>query len=251
MYSEYLKKEIKLTEKTATLEGGRQQTIVLHSELEDLINQLRGTVKYDFPTVIPSLTDAVVVCKICDVNGNCVAAIGEATENTRNSGVADAYPTTTAANRAFDRAAIRFLGLGRVYSNLEIAPDGPKRYDSDKLNDAPTNSAPSNEGNASLAESTQPKQAPVNSQPSGTIVSEQNKNAPNTPPAASQEKVDVDGAVIVSIGKYKGKNKSVAEIYEDDPHWLQYILSNINPKSSDLKAQMDAIRRYVNVQEGR
>ena len=95
MFSAYFVSEIQLTEKIATLEGGKQQTIVLHAELENLILGQEVKIHFDYPVVIPSVTDAVVTCKMWDDKGRCVVAIGEATENTRSSGIANNYGLKT------------------------------------------------------------------------------------------------------------------------------------------------------------
>lgn len=248
MFSTYLNQEIPLTEKTATLEGGKQQIIVLHSELEDIIvNRLRGVVRYDYPVVIPSMTDAVVTCRMGDDKNGYITAIGEATANTLTSGIADNYPTTTAANRAFDRAAIRFLGLGHVYSNLEIAPDGPKRYDSKNLVDAPDSTT--TQQNQEQADSVNdPSPAPTHKEPA------QPKNAApaNEPQNTSSATVENDdGNVVISIGKYAGKGKTVAEIYAEDLSWLQYVTSNISAKKPEMVQQLECAKRYIAAHEGK
>ena len=250
MFSAYLNTELKLTEDTATMEGGRKQIIVLHRELKEIIQQkLRGKVHYEYPCVIPSLTDAVVTCRMWDDHGNDVTEMGEATESTRNSNIADSFPTTTAANRAFDRAAISFLALGNVYSNLEIAPDGPKRYDSDKLTDAQTTTeVQATQSTTPIAQShTSAIQQPhvvVEKEPCQTPL------ASPTIEVQDQKSEDPDASTIISIGKYAGKNKTIAEIYSEEPNWVQYI-SSLNYKKDELKEQIESVKRFLARQVGK
>lgn len=256
MHISYLNCEIELTEKVATLEGGKKQTIVLHSELEELILNMcnSGKVRFDYPVVIPSLSDAVVTCRIWDDNNRHVVAIGESTEATRTSSIADSYPTTTAANRAFDRAAIRFLGLGKVYSDLEIAPDGPKRYESDRLTDAqPSTTQAESVSSAnpdSVIASTNPNNAPDVSNatpaPAKQTVSTNTQVTDN----AQKQNTDVDGSVVISIGKYANKNKTVAEIYELDPSWLKYI-TTLAPKKDEMRMQVESAKRFLEKKESK
>lgn len=230
MYSQYLKKEIDFTEVYASSQYGKKIPIVYHSELESFIlNDLRGKVHFDFPVIIPSPTDAVVTCSMWDSNQK-ITAIGEATPKTLSSGVSENFPVTTASIRAFDRAAIRFLGLGNVHSDQEIAPDGPKNYSHNKCVDAPSTERPGDKVDES----------------SGTPPVEQASEQPqnNTPPTKdiSQE----DGLVLITMGrKYSAQPKSIEAIYKENPGYLEFLSRTIKTKKPEFIAQLEAIKRYL------
>ena len=47
-------------------------------------------------------------------------------------------------------------------------------------------------------------------------------------------------------GKYAGKNKTVAEIYEIDASWMNWIADNFKPKNNPVaEKDVAAIRAYV------
>ena len=246
MFSAYLKKELNLREGVATVSGGKKKAIVYHTDLEHfIVNEMAGKISYDYPILIPSLTDAVATCSMWDETGRKITVVGEATKDTLTSHVGNAYPTTIAAQRAFDRAAIRFLDLGvNVYSNLELAPDGPKNYDNANLIDGDVADAESTVESTPVAEPVASASRPIQ-QPGGKSTTD---STPANAPATSQG--TNDGDVIITIGKYAGKSKTLKEIYTEDLQWLQYIAENIKPKKVELMEQMEAVKRYLAAQEG-
>lgn len=252
MYSAYLKREIELTVSYATGVGGKKIPIVYHSELENFItNEMRGKIFFDFPVIIPNSPGAVATCAMWDAVGK-VVAVGEATEDTLISTVAKSYPTTIATERAFDRAAIRFLGLGYVYSNLEMPPDGPKNYNGNNLTDAPTNDPVPPEhqketqttqptsaaNNAKPVTPAEPAQAGVQPKPTSTVQSE----APATQNAAP---IQNGGDVKITMGKYASNPMTVAEIYATSPEWLVGIVERITPKKPEMVQQYQAMKTYL------
>lgn len=126
MYSNYLKTEIPTTITSMVGDGNRELNIVPHYDLEDFIlnndlcKELGVQVHYThIPTVEPNHT--VFLCHISDLNGRRIEAIGESTPATLTNDIAKAYPALMAYKRAFDDAAIKYLGLdGKVYSDQQI-----------------------------------------------------------------------------------------------------------------------------------
>lgn len=114
IYSKYLKRNFTIS--GAELEN---KTIISHADLEDIVLNQIDDVRFSY-SVIETTKPPVFICKM-DYENRHVEAIGEATYASLTTEIAKQFPATMAANRAFDRAAIRLLGFeGKVYSDNEI-----------------------------------------------------------------------------------------------------------------------------------
>lgn len=111
-------------------EDGRKLTIIEHAAFEDIIfNQLAEEVdiEYTLEPIIGIANYPVMKCTMKDGTGRCIIAIGEAHPNSLINDISRQNPVIMAGNRAFDRAAIRYLNLeGKVYSSEEIPSDEEK-----------------------------------------------------------------------------------------------------------------------------
>ena len=104
-HSNYLNKDIELA--TTQVEGGH---VMSHDAIEDFIlNECKDT-KTELSVEHVGSSLVVVKCTIMDANGRRVQALGETVLSTA-SDLGKQYPASTAGNRAFDKAAVRFLGL--------------------------------------------------------------------------------------------------------------------------------------------
>ena len=56
---------------------------------------------------------------------------------------------------------------------------------------------------------------------------------------------DYDSYVITTIKKYEGKNMTLAEIYDKDAKWLNWVAENYKPKSEKALKDVTAIRAFV------
>lgn len=106
---------------------GRTIYLIRHSELLDIIeNRLPENIKieYDWDSIqVLEPHHYVVKAWIKDSNGICVKMFGESLPATLNTTISKQYPATIAANRAIDRAIIKYLDIPRTYSSEEIAID--------------------------------------------------------------------------------------------------------------------------------
>lgn len=104
-------------------ENGKIVKIVTHDSLEDVIhNQCEG-VNYDIFIVKSDRDHSVASCTMYMGNRK-VTAFGETVPETLENEIARNHPALIATQRAFDRAAIRFLALpGKCFSNTEISID--------------------------------------------------------------------------------------------------------------------------------
>jgi hypothetical protein len=104
-------------------ENGKAVTIITHDSLEDVIhNQCEG-VNYDLFLVESGRDHSVASCTMYNENRK-ITAFGETVPETLESDIARNHPSLICTQRAFDRAAIRFLALpGKCFSNTEINID--------------------------------------------------------------------------------------------------------------------------------
>lgn len=104
IYSKLLQKEIELND-----ENG----VITHESLEDFIlNQLSDRhIRYDTKPVDASTDHPVFQCVIQDSQDRRVVSHGEAHADSLISDIQRRYPALTAEKRAFDRAAVLYLGL--------------------------------------------------------------------------------------------------------------------------------------------
>ena len=260
--SKYLNKGIDLTTGFATVSGGKKKTIVFHNELDDFINnEMMGMVQYRYTTVIPGYEDAVVVCEMWDDKGRKVSAVGETTKETLNSLVAKSYPTTTAANKAFDRAAIRFLALGKgVYSDQELAPDGPRNFETSNLIDGSgeppidvseetaqekhETSEVANSIDEPQKEDDKKSEEKTEATSTNEVESAKEQKENSSSNANTQAKVDDGGEVLINMGSYKQNPQTVEQIYKSNPDWLG-VAFKIKPSKAEIVNQVNAIKRYL------
>lgn len=128
MYSSYFAQEIDFAEQTM-ISNGEEVRIIPHSELERLIiSSAMATDKHIKVHYTQITTNEprhyVFLCAISDDSGRRVEAIGESLDDTLETQIARNYPTLMAFKRAFDSAAILYLGLeGKVYSDQQCSAD--------------------------------------------------------------------------------------------------------------------------------
>lgn len=200
----------------------RDRTLIIieHAALEDIVfNNLHiEGFRYDLIPIAGVSNHPVVKCVMEDGNGRRIVAIGEAHPSSLINEISRQNPTIMAGNRAFDRAAIRYLDLdGKVYSSEEI-------QDNNEENEPDTNVKTAQDDNC-------------------------NKPVCNTAPEV-KDKSNSDaethpGDVVINFGKYRGKNMTVAQICDSDDSWVEYTI-NMNTDScgnATLK-QIEALRTY-------
>lgn len=223
LFSKYLNMEFAVTT-SEVAEGGDTILVVSHDSLETVIHDmipLEQGVMYDYDILINDASHPVIKCTVCDAKGRRVQAIGEASVDSLETEIARKYPVIMAAQRAFDRAAIRYLNFpGKTFSSAENARPVPAQGEY------------------------QPATAALNK------TEERDRDQSATYGNASVN-VNVDGAadvsgpgaVVISIGKYKPQHKTVAQIAADNGglDWLNYIAS----KMTEPKDQINAVKAYL------
>lgn len=125
MHSKYLNIDLPLTEQTMT-SSGEEVRIIPHDVLEDVILNSETTQDYNInvhytPIATNEPRHYVFLCAISDKFGRRAESIGESLDETLETPIAKNYPALMAFKRAFDAAAINYLGLdGKVYTDQQI-----------------------------------------------------------------------------------------------------------------------------------
>ena len=242
-----------------SVEDGNTVNIITHEALEDIIhNQLpeKVGIRYDFTVVSALEAHSVVQCVMSSAEPKRrIVAVGEAVPATLETAISQQYPTTMAWNRAFDRAAIKFLGFeGKVLSNLEApayngAEDGTTNVD---LSDDNTPKA------AEAAQEAQSgkKQAAPAPAPTGEKKAAQGTR---TPPAASQrtnasaqkpanaEAIAAAGATVLDFGKFRGKKMTFEQVAatEDGPGYIRWMVERATGLPANLKQAAEVYHAYL------
>jgi hypothetical protein len=268
LYSKTLNKNVTLVTFEKEDDLGRPIKIITHDSLQELIHDSK--VKYDFSVISADINHSVVTCCMADSSGRIIKEIGESIPETLETTIARNYPTLIATQRAFDRAAIRYLNLpGKIFSNTEIPIiDGDTGDDNEysqitvsgissivqedeMLNyNTPTDSIviddmiDNNDVNTSVNVDT-----PIDNEP---VIEDINVGIDTTddlPFDVTEETTetsnDYGNYVITMKGKYYEKNKTIAEIYETDANWVKWIAENFVPRTDVAKKDVEAIKIFV------
>ena len=234
--------------------------IIKHDSLESVIHNDTSAI-YDYRFESSAIDHTVVQCIMTDKQNRRVIGIGESIPATLENDIAQNYPSLIASQRAFDRAAIRYLNLpGKVFSNLEITIVGdcldvvepPARNESgiisticDDDDDSTMFVSDSNNNDVvvddDMAGIVMDDEAVAGIPDVDTTVSDSDELPFNDEPTE-----DYGSHVISMKGKYAGKNKTVAEIYEIDASWMNWIADNFKPKNNPVaEKDVAAICAYV------
>lgn len=126
MYSKYFEVDIDIPEQTM-LSAGEEVRIIPHAILEDVLYNSeiaisKNVIIHYTPITTNEARHYACLCAISDNFGRRTESVGEALDATLDTDIARNYPVLMAYKRAFDDAAIKYLGLeGKVYSDQQIA----------------------------------------------------------------------------------------------------------------------------------
>lgn len=216
--SQYLGEEFEASCWEMKQKSGRTLLIVEHAAFEDIIfNKLKKEgFSYELTPILGIANYPVMRCSMGDASGRKIIAIGEAHPNSLVNAISKQNPVIMAGNRAFDRAAIRYLDLeGKVYSSEEIPTDDSNDED------------------------------PVEQEPFATEDEYADENVGNETPSESETSAESYGTVVVHLGRYRSQNKTVAQIWEEDESWAKYTANmNTDSAGNTTKFQVKALRAY-------
>lgn len=250
IHSKYLNKDIDVPLQQRQ-EGDRILQIIPHDALEDIVNnqvpQEYG-LTYDFNIVNSSIEHSVVICVMLDNNGRRVVELGESVPGTLESDISKSYPTLMAAQRAFDRAAIKYLNLpGKVFSNIEadINESGAA------LNVTKASETTGIQSTAVEEPKTEsgPIPAPIEKKDengSAKKPTAENKPAEQTAPenpAPEPEKKN-PGDIMMKVGSEKNK-LTVAQTFEKNISSIAWVRKHIKPTKPESTETLQAIEDYL------
>ncbi|NLT15963.1 MAG: hypothetical protein GXY05_16690 [Clostridiales bacterium] len=203
LFSRYLAGEVEVAVTRTTVDG-ETKDLVCHESLEELIYNSEQAAKMNFQVhYTPVVTEPghyAFICTISDKPGRRIEAIGEALEATLETTISKNYPALMAAKRAFDDAAIKFLGLpGKTYSDQQIIEPGqPAAGSSAPSNKAETKAAGKDAGQKAAPASGQkpaaaPKASPKPEPPAAPATPAEPEPEP-APPAEPELNDELSGA---------------------------------------------------------
>ena len=206
LYSELLDRNIDFQEKESS-----------PHEILDHVIRYETDAEFDFEPFICDNARVSVRCRIWDKTGREVRGFGEAAEANLRNPIAKSYPIKMAIKRAFDDAAVYYLGLPAKDYKLLLEME-------EQQSNKPTDEKIGDPAEKVREKATQPAQ-------------EQRK------PVTNYEDV------IITIGRQKGKNYTVAQLAEKDMDSLLYIANTfprqISPISGPRQEQVDACQRWL------
>lgn len=280
LFSKTLNKDINFATFERENDFGKPVKVIFHDSLQDVIHNLTNA-KYAFNFVKATPEHTVVVCEMADSTGRRIVEIGESTPATLDTEIAKNYPSLIASQRAFDRAAIRYLDLpGKVFSNMEISIIDEASVEEVISNEAPASKTPVSSGIVSsivedddmlsidntddevvvTADVAVENEVVVEEDPVGAIdeldvnsVLDDMSSSTSALPFETEEEVeeeDVSGYVVTMNGKYAGKNKTIAEIYATDASWVEWIAANFQPRNAVAERDVAAIKKFVESKKG-
>ena len=254
---------------TVELDNGKKK--VAHAFLVEQVHNnkicLENKVQYMFRDVLLGEPGHyAAICVISDKNGRRVEAIGETTDATRVTRNMKEYPLLMAYNRAFDSAALTFLGFqaGVFYSDLQI-PDDPAadpQAKAAKAEPAPAKTSPAKPAAAKTAGQAplKPDFAKAAAQVSGKATpvdtgepppfpsdddAPPESEADDSPAETGQPAEDDPFSTIITVGMKKKMKWTVRELAEKAPESLEWIANIMEPSDKVKQEQQDVCRLWI------
>ena len=195
--------------------------IISHTALENIAyNQIPEKANFKARTELLHITTThcVAKCTVGDRNGRVVEAIGESSTPTLVTEIARSYPALMAAQRAFDRAFIRYLNLpGKVYSDIEgITNDIQEVFGVSEIK----------VNEIELPKETGPQSATT--KPAST-------NNTKTPETKPKEQSQNPGDTVLAFGKFSKSNKTIAEIHNSGDNYVTWMAETFKPRDETGK----------------
>lgn len=255
IYSRYLTTFYEVNSNKVHNDDGTEEEIVTHRSLEDIIlNQLPEELGFTYRfEPWPNSHHAVVSCIMSDKKGRQVQTVGEAVSITLDTKVAKDNPTAIAAQRAFDKAATKYLALESKAvikdEPTSAVPAAPKAEEKPKTiktsvvskNEAPMNSAPMVDEDLEVVEDAVIQYADL-------IEEEEFATPDNSAENDTANAKNNDGDVIINMGRYARNPQKLSYIYENDQKWLSYVTEKVQITDAN-REQIEAGKRYIEFME--
>lgn len=251
LYSKYLKEkfDVNITE---TDGEGKKISVISHDSLRNILVDLsaRKGVMYSYTPLQVSQVHSVFLCTVEDQSGRKITEIGESTKYTLVGNIGKGYPSLVAAQRAFDRAVIAYLGFdGKFLSSTELSINIPTLLDevgpseiSEIANDIYDDQISENEEiqlDPTECYDDIPEEAYIDysSIENAEEVEDQIQEAVINNDNSKIEELE---NIVISFGKFKGK--TVSEVAtEKNVGWIKYALG-FKQTTRETRTQIDALR---------
>lgn len=264
-------------------QNGRVVKIIMHDSLEDVIHNQAVGIQYKFEIVSSDRAHSVVKCIMFNAdNSRYIEAIGESIPETLDNEIAQNYPTLIASQRAFDRAAIRFLDLpGKVLSNMEMS------FIDDLIEETVVEEVPAEtiktsggivssvitdeedngmnidaaviedvideiDTNVVVDNSEKIEDVIVDDSIEEEVIVTEDVSDDSLPfdVEADESEEDVGNYMITMNGKYATAGKTINEIYKTDASWIEWIAANFVPRNPVAEKDVAQIKKFVASKKG-
>ena len=259
-------------------ENGRVVKIIMHDSLEDVIHNQAEGVQYSYDVISADRNHSIVKCEMSNKDGSRhIVAIGESLPETLDNDIAQKYPTLIASQRAFDRAAIRFLDLpGKVLSNVEMSFIDDFMVD-DVIEDTTAETTQTSGIVSSVIVDDSADSFEISddtdSVDTGFIVNDndtvvvvedeasatEEEIVVTADPADDALPFDIEGEdaedetgnyVITMNGKYANAGLTISEIYKTDASWVEWIADNFKARNPVAEKDVAQIKKFVASKRG-
>jgi hypothetical protein len=260
----------------------------MHDSLEDVIHNQAEGVEYNFDIISADRNHSVVRCTMANTDGSRrIVAIGESLPETLDNDIAQKYPTLIASQRAFDRAAIRFLDLpGKVLSNMEMSFIDDL-MDTTVIEDVPAEPVKKTGGIVSSVVGNEDDGVDINTgfeiedivdDTTEDIIVDDSNATEEVVADNTVEDVTIDDEIVVTEdtsddslpfdietddtaedvgnymitmnGKYATAGKTINEIYKTDASWIEWIAANFVPRNPVAEKDVEQIKKFVASKKG-
>lgn len=247
IFSMYYKKEFEVD--TVIPDSGDAAAIIPHDAFENIVLNCvpaEDEVRYDFDAMTITDTHSVIRCTITNNRGRRVSAVGESTLDSLDTDISRKYPTTMAANRAFDKAAIAFMGFDSKVISSDGTSIGTTEVDVTNVNVEPPKEKPTEKP-------VEKKAAPAKD--AAKAAEEKPATAKNTAAKSAEKKgkeeaaLEKFGKVPFTIGTYATKGLTVADVYKEDPTKIAYGADKFKPKDEAGQTLVEACKGYIAAME--
>jgi hypothetical protein len=273
----YLKKEydveyVEITEKNDMGEAETKE-VLLHSTYKRLINDECIGVTYHYAYIsLGEIGHYAATCAISDSNGRRVEGVGETNPASLATEIARKYPVQMAHKRAFDDAAMVFLGLYGNYSDSQIIPTSSNAPTSTASSASAKQEKPTKKSGATeKSEAAKPASAPAAAPNAGfqnsdsvaepiDFAADESDDAEivvgtldEEPPVDASDEVsepvvesshDPRFDTIITFGRRKSEGLTVAQLAEKDLDSLKWVSQYANV-SGDRLVQREAALAWL------
>lgn len=224
------------------VDDSHQKIVLRHGTINNMADDLKISVSA--PQILSSYgrNHYVLMCT-AQYNDRTEYGIGESNIENLESKIAKEYPFVTAYTRAYDKAVLNVLGFsGKIYSDSEIAKNS-----NESEPEVPKVSVPEPPKFDETKTQTEKKETPGTHKEENKAKTSENAFVPTDDRYGEKKYGDElnPDTFIVTSGRYKGKNMTVAEMYQQDKSSCEWFANKNLTNSEEFNKHIFACRREM------